>query len=137
MRAGVDLEPRVRRDGVGIVELVAEEAEDTSVRAIKDNLRNHICALLVAITAAAQLADIVTTFRALGVHAYVENNPLFRELILRSPLAAYTVKVLIVGAMVVLVLSRLRGRRAQFALAVAAGLSLVAPVLNFLLLMHL
>ena len=61
---------------------------------------------------------------------------MFRALIVRNPVSAYAVKLLIVGAMVVLVLSRLHGRRAQIALAVAAGLSLTAPLLNFLLLVR-
>lgn len=131
-------EPRVdsrhRRVGVGIVELVPDRAQDPSVRTLVDNLHDRVCALLVAIIAAAQLADVITTFRALSAHSYVENNPLFRALIVRNPVAAYAVKLLAVGGMVLLVLSRLRGRRVQLALAVAAGLSLTAPLLNFLLL---
>jgi hypothetical protein len=145
MGAGTELEPRVRRVGVGIVEIVPDEAEDPSLRTsedrslrnIKDNLRNRVCALLVAIIAAAQVADIVTTYRALSGQWYVENNPLLRALIVRSPLAAYTVKLLTISGMVVLVLSRLRGRRARVALAVAAGISLSAPLLNLTLLFGL
>ena len=140
MAGGIELEPRVqrrqRRVGVGIVELVPERREDASLRTLKDNLRNHVSALLVAIIAAAQLADVITTFRALSAHAYVENNPLFRALIVRNPVSAYAVKLLAVGAMVLLVLSRLRGGRAQVALAIAAGLSITAPLLNFLLLLR-
>lgn len=140
MATETELEPRVERRrhrvGVGLLELVPDVYEDPSVRALKDNLRNRICALLVAIIVAAQLADVVTTFRALSAHSYVENNPLFRALIVRNPLAAYAVKLLAVSAMVLLVLSRLHGRRAQVALAVAAGLSLSAPLLNFLLLVR-
>jgi hypothetical protein len=140
MATGTELEPRVerrqRRVGVGIVELVPDRREDVSLRTLKDNLHNRVSALLVAIITAAQLADVITTFRALGAHTYVENNPLFRALIVRSPLAAYSVKLLTVGAMVVLVLSRLNGRRAQIALAIAAGLSITAPLLNFLLLLR-
>jgi hypothetical protein len=130
------VERRHRRVGVGIVELVADRVEDPSVRTLIDNLSNRVCALLVAIIAAAQLADVLTTFRALSAHSYVENNPLFRALIVRNPVAAYAVKLLAVGGMVLLVLSRLHGRRAQLALAVAAGLSLIAPLLNFLLLVR-
>jgi hypothetical protein len=141
MRAGADLEPRVRlrrRVGVGILELVPDEVEDRSVRTLRDNLANHVSALLVAIIVAAQVADVVTTFRALsGPSGYVESNPLLRVLMVRSPLAAYTVKMLLVTALVLVVLSRLRGRRAQAALAFAACLSLIAPLLNFLLLQHL
>jgi hypothetical protein len=140
MATETDLERRVvaprQRVGVGIVELVPEVTEDPSLRAVKDNLRNRVSALLVAIIAAAQCADVVTTFHALSGQAYVENNPLFRMLIVRNPLAAYAVKLLIVTGMVLLVLSRLRGRRAQVALAVAAGLSVTAPFLNFLLLVR-
>jgi len=79
---------------------------------------------------------VVTTFRALAGHVYVENNPLFRALIVRNPVAAYAVKLLAVSGMVLLVLSRLHGRRAQVALAIAAGLSVAAPLLNFLLLVR-
>lgn len=136
MGAQTELRGRTRRVGVGIVELVPERREDPSLRAIRANLSDRVCALLVAIVAAAQVADVVTTFHALGHSVYVEDNPLLRSLIDRSPLAAYTVKLLIVSAMVVLILSRLHGRRAKGALAFAAGLSLVAPVLNFLLIQH-
>ncbi len=140
MATGTELEPRVerrqRRVGVGIVELVPDRRDDVSLRTLKDNLHNRVSALLVAIITAAQLADVITTFRALGAHAYVENNPLFRALIVRNPVSAYAVKLLTVGAMVVLVLSRLKGRRAQIALAIAAGLSITAPLLNFLLLVR-
>jgi hypothetical protein len=140
MATHTELEPRAatrrRRVGVGILELVPEPREDASVRALKDNLRDRVCALLVTIIAAAQIADVVTTFRALSGHAYVENNPLFRALILRNPVSAYAIKLLAVTGMVLLVLSRLHGRRAQWALAVAAGLSLTAPLLNFLLLVR-
>jgi hypothetical protein len=127
---------RRRRVGVGILELVPEHEGDASLRALKDNLRDRVSALLVAIIAMAQVADVVTTFRALSGQEYVENNPLFRALIMRNPLSAYAVKMLAVSGMVLLVLSRLRGRRAQVALAVAAGLSLTAPLLNFLLLVR-
>ncbi len=140
MATQTDQQPRAvarrRRVGVGIVELVPEPREDPSLRALKDNLGNRICALLVAIIAAAQCADVVTTFHALSGQAYVENNPLFRALIVRNPVGAYAVKLLTVTFMVLVVLSRLRGRRAQVALAVAAGLSLTAPLLNFLLLLR-
>ncbi len=140
MATGTELEPRVerrqRRVGVGILELVPDRREDVSLRTLKDNLHNRVSVLLVAIITAAQLADVITTFRALSAHTYVENNPLFRALIVRSPLAAYSVKLLTVGAMVVLVLSRLNGRRAQVALAIAAGLSITAPLLNFLLIVR-
>ncbi len=127
---------RRHRVGVGILELVPEPREDPSLRALKDNLHNRICALLVAIIGAAQFADVATTFRALSGQSYVENNPLFRALILRNPVGAYAVKLLAVSFMVLLVLSCLHGRRAQVALAVAAGLSITAPVLNFLLLLR-
>jgi hypothetical protein len=140
MATETDLERRVvtprRRVGVGILELVPEANEDASLRALKDNLHNRVCALLVAIIAAAQCADVVTTFRALSGQAYVENNPLFRMLIVHNPLAAYAVKLLAVAGMVLLVLSRLHGRRAQVALAIAAGLSVTAPILNFALLVR-
>ena len=127
---------RARRVGVGIVELVPDRREDPSLRAIRENLADRVSALLVAIIAAAQLADVVTTARALAGNLYVENNPLFRALIVRNPVSAYAVKLLVVGGMVLLVLSRLHGRRAQAALWVAAALSLTAPVLNFLLLVR-
>jgi hypothetical protein len=121
---------------VGIVEIVPERRVDPSLLTIRDNLRSRICVLLLAILVAAQVADIVTTFRALSGHLYVEDNPLLRALLVRSPLAGYSVKLLAIIAMVLLVMSRLRGRRAQFALAIAAMLSLVAPLLNFLLLVR-
>lgn len=133
-----DVAPRVtRRTGVGILELVPDRRDDRSLRALRQNLANRVSLLLVTIILAAQVADVATTVRALASTSYVESNPLLRELMLRSPLAAYSVKLLVVAALVLVVLSRLGGRRAQVALTLAAGFSLLAPVLNFRLLMHL
>jgi len=125
MGAGTELKPRVHRVGVGIVELVPEAREDRSLRTLKDNLSNRLCAVLVMIIAAAQIADVVTTYSALASRSYVENNPLLRAMIVRSPVAAYTVKLLAIFAIVLVALSRLHGRRAQFALGLAAALSLI------------
>jgi hypothetical protein len=133
---GPRVERRHRRVGVGILELVPEHREDASLRTLIDNMHDRVCALLVAVITAAQFADVVTTFRALSAHSYVENNPIFRALIVRNPVSAYAVKLLAVSGMVLLVLSRLHGRRVQVALAIAAGLSLTAPLLNFLLLVR-
>jgi Domain of unknown function (DUF5658) len=130
MGAGTEQKARVRRVGVGIVELVPEAKEDRGLRTLKENLANPVCVLFVMLIATAQIADVVTTFSALASHAYVENNPLLRALIVRSPLAAYTVKLLVIFAIVLVALSRLHGRRAQYALGLAAGLSLIAPLLN-------
>jgi hypothetical protein len=135
MGAGTELKPRVHRVGVGIVELVPDAKEDRGLRTLKENLAKGPCALFVMLIAIAQIADVVTTFSALASHAYVENNPLLRALIVRSPLAAYSVKLLVIFAIVLVALSRLRGRRAQFALGMAAGLSLIAPLLNVQLLL--
>ncbi len=138
MGTGADVALHVRRRvGVGIVELVPEPAVVRSLGAVRENLTNRISLLLVAVIVAAQVADVITTVRALSSSLYVENNPLLRALIVRSPLAAYSVKLLAVAALVLVILSRLRGPRARVALTVAAGLSLLAPVLNFSLLMHL
>jgi hypothetical protein len=131
MGADTELKPRVHRVGVGIVEIVPDEPEYGSLQAIKDNLSNRLCALLVALIAVAQIADIVTTYRALSGHRYVEDNPLFRGLLGRSPLIAYALKLLVISAMVLFVLSRLYGRYARIALAVAAAISVSAPLLNF------
>jgi hypothetical protein len=137
MGGATKLEPRVRRRvGVGLVEIVPEHVEDRSLRTLKDNLHNRVCALLVAIVVAAQVADVVTTYRALAGNLYIENNPVLRALIVRSPPAAYAVKMLIIFGMVLVVLSRLRGRRARIALAVAAAISLIAPLMNFALLVR-
>ena len=127
---------RLHRVGVGILEIVPDEVEDRGLRNLRDNLSDRVCALLVAIIAAAQAADIVTTYRALAGHGYVENNPLLRELIARSPVGAYTVKALMIFAVVLLVLSRLRGQRTKVALVLAAAISLSAPVLNIALMMR-
>ncbi|HEY8756130.1 MAG TPA: DUF5658 family protein [Candidatus Dormibacteraeota bacterium] len=131
MGAETELKPRVHRVGVGIVEIVPDDAEYGSLRAIRENLSNRVCALLVAVIVFSQIADIVTTYRALSGHRYVEDNPFFRGLIVRAPLAAYAVKLLIITAMILFVLSRLYGRYARIALAIAAGISLSAPLLNF------
>jgi hypothetical protein len=135
MGAGTELKPRVHRVGVGIVELVPEAKEDRGLRTLKDNLSNPVCVLLVMLIATAQIADVITTYSALASRFYVENNPLLRALIVRSPLAAYTVKLLVIFAIVLVALSRLHGRRARFALGLAAGLSLIAPLLNVQLLL--
>lgn len=129
-----DVEQRVHRVGVGLVELVPDEVPDRGLITLMENLSDRVCALLLAVVVAAQLADVVTTFRALSLSHYVENNPLLRELMVRAPGAAYSVKLLSITAMVLVVLSRLRGGQARAALAVAGIISLVAPVLNFTLL---
>jgi hypothetical protein len=134
--AGDPAQRRLHRVGVGILEIVPDTVEDRGVRNLKDNLGDRVCALLVAIIAVAQAADIVTTYRALAGHGYVENNPLLRELIARSPVGAFTVKVLMIFAVVLLVLSRLRGQRTRVALVIAAAISLTAPLLNIALLMR-
>jgi hypothetical protein len=137
--AGTDLEQRVvtrRRVGVGIVELVPEHAGDPRVRTLKDNLADRLTVLLMGIVIAAQVADVVTTMRALSGRVGIEDNPVLRQLMLRSPASAYAVKLLLVGAVLLMVLSRLRGRRVHVALAVAAAVSVVAPLLNLALLMR-
>jgi Domain of unknown function (DUF5658) len=136
MSVGTGQERRVRRVGVGIVELVAEPPQDRSLETLKANLRNRVVVLLLVILAAAQVADIVTTSRALANPRYVENNPLFSVLLAHSPLAAYTVKLLMVGWLALLAVGYLRGRRVAAALCLAAALSLSAPLLNFALLIH-
>jgi hypothetical protein len=135
MGARTELKPRVHRVGVGIVELVPEAKEDRGLQTLKENLANRLCVVFVMMIATAQLADVVTTFSALASNLYVENNPLLRALIMRSPLAAYSVKLLVIFAIVLIALSRLHGRRVQFALGMAAGLSLMAPLLNVQLLL--
>jgi hypothetical protein len=125
---------RAQQVHAATVELVAEPREDDSLGTLKANLRNRVCTLLVLILVAAQLADVATTYRALQGQSYVENNPLLRFLLLRSPLAAYSVKLLMIVALALLALSRLRGRRAQVAIGLAAAISLIAPVMNFALL---
>jgi hypothetical protein len=129
-------ERRTRRVGVGIVEMVPEAPVDFARENLAANLRNRSVLLLLMILMAAQSADILTTYAALGSHRYVEENPLFRVLIARSPLAAYTVKLLAVIWLSLLSISYLRGRRAAIALALAAALSLTAPLMNFLLLLR-
>src|ERR1700680_4230627 len=131
MGVGIRAEPRVQQVHVGIVELVAERRVDHSLETLKANLRDRVCVLLVMIVVAAQTADVLTTSRALANNSYVEENPLFRAMILHSPLAAYAVKLLVIGALTVLAMSQLRGRRAAVALGVAAAISVSAPVLNF------
>ena len=127
---------RTRRVGVGIVEMVPEAPGDFARDNLLANLRNRTVLLLLMILLAAQTADVVTTYAALGSRHYVEENPLFRVLIARSPVAAYSVKLLTVIWLALLSISYLRGRRAAFALGLAAALSLSAPVMNFLLLLH-
>lgn len=136
MRVGTELERRVRRVGVGTVELVPEPRVDRSLETLKANLHGRIPVLLVLIIVAAQTADVATTVRALSSHTYIEQNPVFSALLSRSPLAAYTVKLLTIAWLTLFALSNLRGRRIAVALSVAAILSLTAPLLNFALLLR-
>lgn len=132
----VGTERRVRRVGVGIVELVPEPPVDRSLETLRANLNSRPVLLVLSILLAAQAADIVTTARALAGSGYMERNPFFAVLLSRSPLAAYTVKVLMVAWLVLLALGYLRGRRVLAAMLLAAALSLSAPVLNLLLLLQ-
>lgn len=127
---------RTRRVGVGIVELIPEPRVDHRLETLKANLHERSALLLVMILMAAQTADIVTTYSLLANNRYVEENPFFRVLIAHSPVAAYTVKLLLVLWLTLLAMSTLRGRRVVFALGLAAALSLSAPLLNFALLLH-
>lgn len=136
MSVGTGVERRVRRVGVGTVELVPEPQLDRSLETLRANLRSHVVILLLMILLAAQTADIVTTSAALANHRYVEENPLFRVLLAHSPLAAYTVKLLMVIWLAILAVGYLRGRRVAAALCLAAAVSLSAPLLNFALLLH-
>jgi hypothetical protein len=133
---GTGQERRVRRVGVGILELVPEPRVDRSLETLKANLRDRVVLLVLGILLAAQAADIATTARALAGNGYVEKNPFFSVLLSRSPLAAYTVKLLMVGWLALLALGYLRGRRVVFALFLAAALSLSAPLMNLALLLH-
>jgi hypothetical protein len=136
MSVGTGQERRVRRVGVGIVELVPEPRLDRSLETLKANLRSRVVLLMLTILLAAQAADIVTTSRALSGNGYVERNPFFAVLLSHSPLAAYTVKLLMVGWLALLALGYLLGRRVVAALLLAAALSVSAPLLNFALLLH-
>ena len=136
MSVGTGQERRVRRVGVGIVELVPEPPLDRSLETLRANLRSRAVLLMLSILLAAQAADIVTTARALAGNGYMEKNPFFAVLLSHSPLAAYTVKLLMVGWLALLALSYLHGRRVLAALLLAAALSVSAPLLNLLLLLH-
>ena len=136
MSVGTRQERRVRRVGVGIVELVPEPRLDRSLETLKANLRSRSVLLMLTILLAAQAADIVTTSRALAGNGYMEKNPFFAVLLTHSPLAAYTVKLLMVGWLALLALGYLRGRRVLAALLLAAALSVSAPLLNLALLLH-
>jgi hypothetical protein len=127
----IGFETQVQRVHTGTVELVAERRVFVGFETLRANLRDRVCLLLVMIIMAAQTADILTTSRALAGNAYVEENPLFRVLILNSPVAAYAIKLLVIVALTVLALSNLRGRRAAVALGLAAAISVAAPVMNF------
>jgi Domain of unknown function (DUF5658) len=136
MSVGTGQERRVRRVGVGIVELVPEPRLDRSLETLKANLRSRPVLLMLTILLAAQAADIVTTARALAGNGYMEKNPFFAVLLSHSPLAAYTVKLLMVGWLALLAVGYLHGRRVLAALLLAAALSVSAPLLNLLLLLH-
>ena len=124
-----------RRVGVGILELVPEEPSGPVAR-LRANLHDRVLVLLVAVLVAAQAADVVTTYRAIWRQNYVEQNPLFRALLNQSAVGGFSLKLLLVAGITALVMTTLRGNRAAVALALAASISLTAPVLNFMLLMR-
>lgn len=136
MGVGIGLDSQAREVHIGGVELVAERRANRSAQTLRINLQNRACLVLVSILVVAQTADVVTTSQALSSRRYVEENPLFQTLLTRSPLVAYSVKMLMVGWLTLFAMSYLRGRRLAAALGFAAALSLTAPLLNAVLLLH-
>jgi len=116
------------RVGVGRVELVAEPSRLSLLRA---NLADGACRLLILAVFIAPALDTLTTTLALQRPGFFERNPVLDP---RNPLLAMSVKFTAVSALMVLALSILSVRRARGMLRYAVVFSLVAPILNTVLL---
>ena len=87
----------------------------------------------------AQLADVVTTQIALRSSAYVERNPLMSHITMNGVAGGAldaALKIGIVLAVVVVAALRLTPKRTQVAVAVALLLSMIAPVINGVVLLR-
>lgn len=133
MRVGTGIQDRV---AVVSGPVAGARHSSHAAETLRANLQDRVVLRLMMILLAAQSADILTTYHALSSSGYVEQNPLFRILLARSPLVGYTVKLVLALWMALLAMSYLRGKRVAAALGLAAVLSLVAPVMNAFLLLH-
>ena len=120
---------RRQRIGVGRVELVSDGLTHKASGRLHGNLADPMCRVLLAVVAAAQLADAATTYVALRRNL-IELNPLFRPLLAWSPWIADVVKFSAIAAVVALALVRLPLWRARSAIFLAAVLSLIGPLAN-------
>ncbi len=139
--------PGVVEAGEGTVELVGRRsapwtsagpgpAQSASAAAsrLRANLRDEVVRFLMGVLLLAQVADLWTTHVALAGGTLMERNPLFRPLFQSLPGVADAVKLGAVGLLVLIALSALPLPRSRHALLLAAGLSIVAPIANFMLL---
>jgi hypothetical protein len=101
---------------------------------LRANLRDDVVRLLLGTLLVAQLADLWTTHVALAGGALMERNPLFRSLFQSLPGVADAVKLGAVGLLALVALWALPLPRSRHALLLAAGISIVAPIANLMLL---
>ena len=105
---------------------------------LRDNLRSNIhdevVRFLVVALVVAQVADLWTTHVALAGSQLMERNPLFRVLFHSLPGLADSVKLAVVALLVLFAISSLPSPRSRHALLLAAAISIVAPISNFMLL---
>lgn len=89
--------------------------------------------VLVALFAATQVLDTITTAYAVGTGEFSEANPLFGHLVNAHPLVAYGSKLLVAFLVLTVVLMlRLKWWIRRRVLSIFIVLSLVAPVANVL-----
>jgi Domain of unknown function (DUF5658) len=120
------------RVGRGRVEV---EATPRRLEGLRGCLADRVCRQFLLLAVAAQLGDAAITNFALH-RGFIEENALMRLLVF-NPLLGGAVKVALVLTVCSLAAQRLSVRQARLAFAVAAGLSLLGPVIDTLqLLLH-
>ena len=107
-----------------------------AVANLRGNLHDDVSLMLLITLFAAQVADLWTTHVALAQSGLQEKNPLFRALFSSVPGLADAVKLGAVSLAVMLAIAVLPRPRARGALLLAAGISIIAPISNLLLVAH-
>jgi len=127
MAQGQATEQRTRwHVGIGRVEL---EPEPLRFAVLRANIRDPLSRALLALSGVAQLADVVMTAVMIRSGGWYERNAVVAG-IATNPTIAAAIKVGAVAAVCILALARLPRRRARVALAPAAVLSTMGPLIN-------
>jgi hypothetical protein len=130
----IEVETRPRgslRIGRGRVEV---EAATGRLGRLRLTLADRFCRQLLLLAAVAQLADAAVTNVALH-RGFIEENGLMRWLVF-NPVLGGGLKVAAVLLVCVMAAQRLSLRQARVAFGVAAGMSLLGPVIDTLQLLH-